>query len=434
MGSFFVRSAATALAAAGLLVLTLLLGAAPARADTVSQIADGLRQSRLYVSSDAAGALTGPEQARVRAALDQAGRADIRAVVTREGVGQQSLVRMLRAVQSRVGEGDTYVAVTAGNRMLAISDRLSGSELNRLISRTAGDDISDRLVEFSRIADEEAAENARSGTVTTFLMLGLLLVVVAGLAGVFLVSRNRRRRREAQQMADLKEGVEEDVTRLGEDIMALDLDVTDPALAPEAREDYTRALNSYDAAKGAVEGARVPEDMRNVTAALEDGRYYMTAVRARLAGEPVPERRPPCFFNPQHGPSVQDVPWAPPGGAPREVPACAADAQRVLHGDTPDARMVPVGGGRRPYWDAGPAYAPYAGGYYRGFGGVDLLSGMLIGTALGSMLGGGWGFGGYPGGFAGPGEGFGGDTGDVGGGWDFGSGDFGGGGDFGGDF
>jgi hypothetical protein len=50
------------------------------------------------------------------------------------------------------------------------------------------------------------------------------------------------------------------------------------------------------------------------------------------------------------------------------------------------------------------------------------------------MFGGGWGFGGYPGAFGAPGQDFGGDTGDIGGGWDFGSGDFGGGGGFGGDF
>jgi hypothetical protein len=160
----------------------------------------------------------------------------------------------------------------------------------------------------------------------------------------------------------------------------------------------------------------------------------MTTVRARLAGEPVPERRAPCFFNPQHGPSVQDVTWAPPGAAPRSVPACAADAQAVLNGLPPDSRMVPVGGGRRPYWDAGPAYAPYAGGYYAGYGGMDILGPILIGTALGSMLGGFGGMGAMGGVDHGAGDVFGGDGGDIGGGWDFGSGDFGGGGFGGGDF
>lgn len=68
-------------------------------------------------------------------------------------------------------------------------------------------------------------------------------------------------------MADLTQSVQEDVTRLGEDIAALDLDVTDLALTEETREDYTRALDSYDAAKKATEQARPPEDMTGVTKA-----------------------------------------------------------------------------------------------------------------------------------------------------------------------
>ncbi|TMR25236.1 hypothetical protein ETD96_42720, partial [Actinomadura geliboluensis] len=33
--------------------------------------------------------------------------------------------------------------------------------------------------------------------------------------------------------------------------------------------------------------------------------------------------RPLCFFDPRHGPSVNRVAWAPPGGAPRDVDVCA---------------------------------------------------------------------------------------------------------------
>jgi hypothetical protein len=142
----------------------------------------------------------------------------------------------------------------------------------------------------------------------------------------------------------------------------------------------------------------------------------------------------PCFFDPGHGPSVEDVEWAPVGGAPRTVPACAADAFRVRNGDDPETRMVPVGDGeRRPYYDAGPAYGGWAGGYFGG-----LLPGMLIGTMLGSAMsspvyidgGGGDGGGGDSGGFDGGGWG---DSGGFGGGgWGDGGGGFDGGG-FGGD-
>ena len=151
----------------------------------------------------------------------------------------------------------------------------------------------------------------------------------------------------------------------------------------------------------------------------------MEAAKAELAGGEAPERRPPCFFDPRHGPSVDDVEWAPPGGEPRPVPVCAADLQRIRDGIEPDSRQVPYGGQMVPYWAAGPAYMPWAGGFFGG----GLLPGLFIGSLLGGGMFGGFGDEAY----AGDGGDFGGgdfggpDLGDFGGG-DFG--DFGGGGDF----
>src|SRR5699024_5607515 len=169
--------------------------------------------------------------------------------------------------------------------------------------------------------------------------------------------------------------------------------------------------------KSLLDTIQEPDQVRLVTGALEDGRYYMSATRARLNGEKVPERRGPCFFNPQHGPSTQDVTWSPPGGSPREVTACDQCAQAVRIGGQPDVRMVEVDGERRPYYDAGPAYSPYAGGYF----GLNMMTGMFTGMMMGSMMGSMMG-----GGMMGAGAE---DMGDAGG--DFG-GDFGDFGDFGG--
>src|SRR6185436_2058334 len=107
-----------------------------------------------------------------------------------------------------------------------------------------------------------------------------------------------------------------------------------------------------------------------VTTALEEGRYHMTSAEAILAGHQPPERRPPCFFDPRHGPSTRDVEWAPAGGTPRPIPACEADAQRVERGEDPHSREIVIDGRRVPYWQAGPAYAPFYGGFFGGFGGL----------------------------------------------------------------
>ena len=155
-----------------------------------------------------------------------------------------------------------------------------------------------------------------------------------------------------------------------------------------AQADYQRALDAYEDAKVSGDAMTAPDDIRHVTGILDDGRYAIACVRARVAGEPLPTRRPPCFFDPRHGPSVTDVDYAPAGGATRSVPSCALDAERVGAGADPDVRQVMVGSRRVPYWQGGPAYAPYAAGYFAAGAGMSLLFGGLL---IGSM--GGWGFG-----------------------------------------
>src|SRR3954454_13815705 len=151
-----------------------------------------------------------------------------------------------------------------------------------------------------------------------------------------------------------------------------------PGADPAAKADYERALDSYEQANGRFERAQRPADLGPVAQALEEGRYAMTSARARLNGEAPPERRPPCFFDPRHGPSSREVEWTPEGGAPREVPACEADAQRVERGLLPESREVTLGGRTMPYYAAGPMYAPFMGGFFGG--------GFLPGPLVLSML------------------------------------------------
>lgn len=413
----------------------------PAGADPFNSVVQGLKSQRFYLSQDSGGTLSAGDRQAVISAL-KVDHSTIRiAVVKGDRVNSSGLTQLDQAL----GRNGTLIMLGGkGARIIAGShENLGSSKINELVAQARGEssNLKDLLLNLNATFDKAIKDEQRSSAVGGFILLAVLILIVAGVAVAIVVVSRRRKRRREQELAELKQNVYEDVTRLGEDISGLDLDVRDPNLDPAARQDYHSAMNSYDEAKAAADQARRPEDMHRVTTALEDGRYYMTAVRARLAGRPVPERRAPCFFNPQHGPSEQDVSWAPPGGAPRSVPACAADAQRVLSGQVPDARLVSVGGYRRPYWDAGPMYAPYASGYYSGFGGHGMLSGVLIGTALGSMFGGGFGGGGFGGGWGGggydagyaPGYDAGNDNG--GGGFDIGGGDFGGfdgGGDFGG--
>ncbi len=107
-----------------------------------------------------------------------------------------------------------------------------------------------------------------------------------------------------------------------------------------------------------------PEEVSRVTDILSTGRYALASVRARVAGLPVPELRPPCFFNPLHGPSTRNVVWTRPGRGTRTVPAWAQDAARVANGERPDLRTVRLAGQQLPYWEAGEAFLPYSKGYF----------------------------------------------------------------------
>ncbi|GGD29344.1 hypothetical protein [Nocardioides daphniae] len=237
------------------------------------------------------------------------------------------------------------------------------------------------------------------------LLFPLVLVAVFIGAAVVLSSRSRKRaaERAEAELAPVRVLVDEDVTALGVELQELDADVAAHALDEGASADYQRALDAYEAAKLAAARLSAPDEVRHVTEILEDGRYAMACVRARVAGLPLPTRRPPCFFDPRHGLSVADVAWAPPGGALRDVPACALDVERVRAGAEPHVRQVMVGSQRVPYWQGGRAYQPYAAGYYGAFapmqwmfmgalfaGGLDGFGDMLggIGEGIGDAFGG----------------------------------------------
>lgn len=210
--------------------------------------------------------------------------------------------------------------------------------------------------------------------------LPLAILLAAGGGGLLLYRRNKRQR-ELADLNQVRGALDEDITAYGEELASLELDPGNRAIPAEARDEYASALDLYETAKSAAVRAEAPSHLRPVTAALEQGRWLLACVRARLNGAPVPERRPPCFFDPRHGPSVADVTWTPPGGVPREVPACQADVIRLQEGEEPDSRLVTVDGERRPYWEAGPAYSSWAAGYYGAF-----LPAMLWGTMLGSAV------------------------------------------------
>ena len=151
----------------------------------------------------------------------------------------------------------------------------------------------------------------------------------------------------------------EDVTALGEELRRLARDLDGLRLDEPTRHDYDAAADSYERARLAVPAVESLDEIGTVTEALDAGRYAIACVRARSAGRPLPERRVPCLFNSQHGPSVADVLWTVPGRGTALVPLCAQDAARVQRNETPEVRQVKIRGEKVPFWEAGDTYAAY---------------------------------------------------------------------------
>jgi hypothetical protein len=413
-----------------------LCGMAGAQVTTsaLSEAADALRADTVYVDPDAERAISTPVADDLRKQIREADAGPIRIAIlpdrARDEAGGDATAAA-RAIARDVGEPGTYAVLVGDSLRAGNTEGLpAGEAASQALegSRSAGTGAV--LADFvRRMGDASSGSLSRDGRSPTSRDRdggggGAFLVFLLGIPLVlFAVSRSRRRRERRDQQAQLeevKQFARDDLVSLGEDIRALDLDIEMPNASPAAKQHYGRAVECYTSAEQAWDDARHVDDMERVSSLLEEGRFEMIAAKAELEGEPVPERRLPCFFDPRHGPSTTDVEWAPPGGAPRVVPVCAADATRIADGYEPDARQVAVGGQMTPYWNAGPAYMPWAGGFFGG--------GLLPGLFLGSMLGGGLGmFGGWSDADAGGlgGGGFGG--GDFGGGGGFGGGDFGGG-------
>jgi hypothetical protein len=409
-----------------LLILILLL-VAPATAwaqDPIDAAVQGLRSDPVYVDPEAERAISGSAAARIRDRIRERDAGPMYVAIVPGSAmqaGGGSAEGVAREIQRRLGRDGTY-AVVAGGSFSAGSTvvRGTGEQATAAIEANGGD-VTATLLDFVDRVGELRAGNEPAGTGSGGgdgggIGAALLLPLLALGAGALIFTSHRRRKAREAELAELKENVRDDLVALGDDIRALDLDVEMPGADPAAKADYARAVEAYDRADGIWERARVPEDFEPVAAALEEGRYAMASAKARMEGREPPVRTPPCFFDPRHGPSSREVEWAPYGGAPRLVPACEADAQRVERGEDPEAREVLVGGQRTPYWNAGPMYAPFAGGYF----GAGLLPGLMVGTLLGGAWGGGWG------------DAWG--SGDAGGGGDWGGGDFGGGDFGGGDF
>ncbi|MFJ3904583.1 hypothetical protein [Streptomyces sp. NPDC090025] len=381
------------------LILVLLLALAPAagaaRATGIPDAAAALKQGPVYVDPGAAGQLSQADADALAKKIKDADKPLFVAVLPANA--QFPPENLLRNLRTQTGVTGLYaVRLGTGFNAAADSSVMSRNAVQNLVTSVRQPNV-DTKTELNNFVDQAlptlrgsapaswggGAADDSGVPVAGLVTLGAVVAVGGGAA--YAVVRRNRLRKEAEERAALdrlRVVVDEDITAFGEELERLDFHPAEAGADDAMRADYERSLDSYDKAKSLMGAVTRPHEVRGVTEAVEDGRYSLAVLAARREHRPLPERRAPCFFDPRHGPSVEDRAWTPAGGAAREVPVCAADAARLADGLDPQARTVETDGGRRPYWEAGPAYGPWAGGYFGG----GILPGLLVGTMLGSML------------------------------------------------
>ena len=179
------------------------------------------------------------------------------------------------------------------------------------------------------------------------LLVFLVLLAVAAVVVRAVVKGNQRKALERKQaeLEPVRKLAFEDVTALGEELQQLDIDLAGRELEPGANADYQRALDAYESAKTAADTITEPEHVKHVTEILEDGRYAMACVRARVAGEPLPDPPPAVLLRPPprpvgRGRALRAARWCPArrtGLCPRR--RAGAGRRRARH---------PQGDGRLP--------------------------------------------------------------------------------------
>jgi hypothetical protein len=344
------------------LVALAVVGSAHAASPVVDRAAAALRSDPVYIDPKAQFKPQAVEERELRARIRSSrGGAIYVAILPGQAAAEaggdaDAVVRLLR---ERLGRPGTY-AVVVGAELRAASGDLPSGKAQQLADEAYGarheQGVGRTLLDF--VDRVERARTGRSGgggsgtAAVVGAVVGGIAAFAAAVAGLVVL---RRRWRRTEGLRQARRAVRDDLAYLAEDARELER----RGLSPDAEAAYASALACYERAERASDRARSPADLEPVAATVAEGRYELARASALLAGREPPERRPPCFFDPRHGPAVREVEWS-----SRVVAACEADARRIDRGAEPETRHVLANGKRVPYWSAPPAFDGWRTGYY----------------------------------------------------------------------
>jgi hypothetical protein len=246
-------------------VLAALLGLAlpaTAGAQTVQDAASALRSDPVYVAPGAE--LAG--QVDAAALRREIGDQRVFVAVLPESAVEGTPGRTLGELRQAVGESGRY-AVAIGDDVRTIP-----ADPGEAARAAHPDDLQAALTQF---IDESESGGGSGGAIAGFVAVMVLLGVLAG-GLVLLVTRRRARASDGRsEVGQINQT--DDFVRLGDQIRALELDVT---LGEAGRSDYDRAVAAYDRANDLQRKG----DERGANHALDEGLAAIASARERIAG------------------------------------------------------------------------------------------------------------------------------------------------------
>jgi hypothetical protein len=289
-------------------------------APTLEEVAQSLESDPVYAAASADPGLPDSDETIVERAVADAGTPVAIAVLPASAGSPEGVLDRLVRLS---GLGGTVV-VLVGDRYRATSDRIPRAELERLLEEAGagepGAEPRDVLSAFVRAADRyvrggdagattsqapggttvaagrdgDVEAPAAGGTSATPWIVAA--AVVGGIALLLVVRRTARhlagRRLARRRLAAAREAAEDELTRLGEAIADLDLDVEMPDVPQAAKDDYALALSAYEEARAKLPAAGDDESLRSAAETIALGREAIAAVTGRVAAK-APAAAPP---------------------------------------------------------------------------------------------------------------------------------------------
>ena len=353
--------AALVLALGATLAVLLLV---PSRA-SASTLADCLARQHVCVTGDGRSLVSGGEQSQLG---QQIGGDGIYLVVAASGsAGYDSTMNQVIGAlsghpQFTVGFLDSRLNhFGAYNKGMLTAGGAAGIATQVVEQHQADQNVFAALTDFVNAVQDQAGSGPGSGAAASApsdaprnAAIGLSVVLALAALGFFLIARPIRRRWE-RELTEAKRAAQDDLIALSTRLTDQDADVSIHG-NPEAAEEQGEALNAYERGTAALDAARRPRDMGAVSRAIAEGQYHLASAEALAAGQPRPDRRPSCFFDPRHGMSVSDVYWTPADGGPpapsRPAPPVRTRSSRVS--SPPCARSRPTAAGSATSTRASP--------------------------------------------------------------------------------